>query len=883
MVELPPAKRRKTEQPVDLSEEATGGPQECEGIQDQPSTSNQVNVERPAGLRDICSFFSDRCQLGVSVVKPRAAEIPTDDEEMSVDAKDLPLQEPNQEPGVPELERYEKVCAQLKIKEKECNRWRMKFKRLKAKVGKMKCDKCEKESSKTVIDIPEGRFDDKQLKVVSELIAKKNKGKEFSEDMRSFAHGLLFHSTRAYEHVGKLFSLPSTRTMRRDLGCIDCWPGLLTVCFDELASHKGDIVYRDGALSVDEMSIKKLVQYEPRLGRGFGFVDYGGVFPDKGDSKTLATDVLVVMVTGLRKYWKLPLAWFLVHGVNSKDQSEIIKKVIYRCYEDAELRIRTTVMDGTIHNVTTFNSLGCNLMPDDGSIEKIETSFPHPHPKVNRPVYAMVDPPHNAKNIRNLLKHYKELEWVGRGWVKWKYIELLHQIQDTHDFRLGNKLTSRHINFEKNKMKVKLAVQLMSDSVARALKWAYHEKIEGFDEEDCLVTAQFLELHDKLFDILNSRAKDLPGYKGALTVDKFPEVRAVFENVRLMYCDMCVKQTRKTKKGVKVTRKPLLLCERRTGPLGMLACIQTLEKLVNDMRCTCKGKCTLTTCNKDLKLEYLTTYKLLQDMLETFFSAVRQKSRFNMNPDAQQVRYSLRSLILHAGKHINVKSGNCDNMDEMVLLTVSKSVKTSIVKGSSSQRVYPQNVDWETEKVILRNQVLCSKSCVADTCNICSAAIPYIAGFYVKIFEKLTECQDCKFALANSEIDPCPNNSLILFKNYTTRPGSGLKTPSGSLCKLLFLCEKTLRRNYNSLHISNIANYMIIEILKEVSDRDLFSQLARTHSLETFMGADNHFLSLIRLLSKKYFELRIKKILKDDAISRSEGNSIHRIRIFTNQ
>ena len=79
IVDLPPAKRRKTEQPVDLSEEAHGGPQECEGIQDQPSTSNQVNVERPAGLRDICSFFSDRCQLGVSVVKPRAAEIQTDD------------------------------------------------------------------------------------------------------------------------------------------------------------------------------------------------------------------------------------------------------------------------------------------------------------------------------------------------------------------------------------------------------------------------------------------------------------------------------------------------------------------------------------------------------------------------------------------------------------------------------------------------------------------------------------------------------------------------------------------------------------------------------------------------------------------------------------
>ena len=139
-------------------------------------------------------------------------------------------------------------------------------------------------------------------------------------------------------------------------------------------------------------------------------------------------------------------------------------------------------MDGTNHNVTTFNSLGCNLLPDDGTVEKIETSFPHPHPDVNGPVYAMLDPGHMVKNVRNLLNHYKELEWVGKGLVKWKYLEMLDNIQKLHDFRLGNKLTSRHINFEKNKMKVKLAVQLMSDSVARALKWAHHEKIEGFDE-----------------------------------------------------------------------------------------------------------------------------------------------------------------------------------------------------------------------------------------------------------------------------------------------------------------------------------------------------------------------------------------------------------------
>ena len=81
---------------------------------------------------------------------------------------------------------------------------------------------------------------------------------------------------------------------------------------------------------------------------------------------------------------------------------------------------------------------------------------------------------------------------------------------------MGNKLGTRHINFEKNKMNVKLAVQTVaSDSVARTLRWAYHnssvhEELKDFNDPDMLVTAEFLETHDKIFDICNSRSKHGP-------------------------------------------------------------------------------------------------------------------------------------------------------------------------------------------------------------------------------------------------------------------------------------------------------------------------------------------------------------------------------------
>lgn len=117
--------------------------------------------------------------------------------------------------------------------------------------------------------------------------------------------------------------------------------------------------------------------------------------------------------------------------------------------------------------------------------------------------------------------------------------------------------------------------------------------------------------------------------------------------------------------------------------------------------------------------------------------------------------------------------------------------------------------------------------------------------------------------------------------NHNDGPeGKGLKYPSGSLCKLLYLCEKVMRKNINSLHIDKINEHLLVQVLSQVDRLNIFPGLTK-HALETSMGADNDYLILIRLVSKKYFTLRIKKILKDECVDRSSGNSIDRLRIFS--
>jgi len=72
-------------------------------------------------------------------------------------------------------------------------------------------------------------------------------------------------------------------------------------------------------------------------------------------------------------------------------------------------------------------------------------------------------------------------------------------------------------------MKVKLATQLLSQSVADALKFCeYNLNLNQFSKSDA--TVKFIELFNNAFDICNSRSVKCIGYKKALCKDNFKEI-----------------------------------------------------------------------------------------------------------------------------------------------------------------------------------------------------------------------------------------------------------------------------------------------------------------------------------------------------------------------
>jgi len=75
------------------------------------------------------------------------------------------------------------------------------------------------------------------------------------------------------------------------------------------------------------------------------------------------------------------------------------------------------------------------------------------------------------KLTRNTLAEKSVLIDADGNKIKWEYFETLQELQCSEGLVAANKLTERHIQWHRQKMKVKLAAQTLSSSVADALEF----------------------------------------------------------------------------------------------------------------------------------------------------------------------------------------------------------------------------------------------------------------------------------------------------------------------------------------------------------------------------------------------------------------------------
>lgn len=83
------------------------------------------------------------------------------------------------------------------------------------------------------------------------------------------------------------------------------------------------------SLFADEMSIRQQSLWDGKKKRGY--VDLGTGTSD--DSTTLASEVYVFLLNGINNNFKLPLGYFLVHGLNAEQKANLIKLCLIKCHD----------------------------------------------------------------------------------------------------------------------------------------------------------------------------------------------------------------------------------------------------------------------------------------------------------------------------------------------------------------------------------------------------------------------------------------------------------------------------------------------------------------------------------------------------------------------
>lgn len=144
--------------------------------------------------------------------------------------------------------------------------------------------------------------------------------------------------------------------------------------------------------------------------------------------------------------------------------------------------------------------------------DKPTITFPD---KPCRSYYVIYDPPHLLKNACNMLirpdkaksdnSRFKKTYFPGfnQSHASWDYVTRLFELDRQRSVRLAPKLRKKHVYrlISGSKMKVKLATQVLSNTVSSALDLMVST---GVIDASASATSSYLKLFNDIFDVFNS-------------------------------------------------------------------------------------------------------------------------------------------------------------------------------------------------------------------------------------------------------------------------------------------------------------------------------------------------------------------------------------------
>jgi DNA transposase THAP9 len=346
--------------------------------------------------------------------------------------------------------------------------------------------------------------------------------------------------------------------MQMWLSKIDCSPGI-TVASIRILQEKAMKAAEDQqplyiAVSMDEMSIRKHVIWDKKRDMFMGYVN----FDTYNETDVVANKVLVFMATGVNQNWKIPVGFFYVSRLDGHSRETLIKMCLAQL-AIPNLDIMVLTFDGDRANLKAVESMGASF-----KIGAIVPDFTNPY--TEKKIAVMLDMCHALKLVRNNFFRQEEIFHAGQK-ISLQHIVALESLQSEQNLHLGNKLTTKHIQYEPNIMNVRIAAETLSDSVANSLDYA-REQLGLTDFAESAPTAEFCRVINRIFDIFNSHTATASKayYKAPLTQDNKNQFFSAMDSTAAYIRQL------ETKDGRLITTT-----KAKTGFLGIVFNIESLK------------------------------------------------------------------------------------------------------------------------------------------------------------------------------------------------------------------------------------------------------------------------------------------------------------------
>lgn len=470
--------------------------------------------------------------------------------------------------------------------------------------------------------------------------------------MIRFCLSLAIKSPAAYDGFKNVLQLPSRRRLRDYKNVIRPQVGFSSQVIKELISQtkKFSGIQRYIVLLFDEMKVQSNLVFDKTTNELIGFVDLGDPnvnYATLDSVDQLATHVLVFYVRGLATDLKFSFAYFATTGVTSYQIMPLFWKAVSLLEISCNLQVVATVSDGASFNRKFYKmhrGLQTNAI-DDSVVYKTINIFRPDHY-----IYFFSDAPHLIKTCRNCLFNSgsgrcSRYMWNNDKYLLWQHVVDAYKQDLDNGLHMLPNLSADHILLNSySVMKVKLAVQVLSDSMAVALR-----QLLGDEASE---TSKLCGMMNKFFDCMNVRSVTEHRHKNNANVKPYTDVNDErldwLQSGFLCYLNTWKNNIQRRGNNFSTNAKAKMFISWQTFEGFKITSYSTKEVVPLLLH---EG------------FEYVLTERFCQDVLEEYFGYQRGMQRRADNPSLKEFGYNANAIAIQRQLapiiHGNVSGRHC--------------------------------------------------------------------------------------------------------------------------------------------------------------------------------------------------------------------------------